>query len=156
MNDSEQRKITVYFGCSMRGGDALVAREKLAEFPKIIKAIGCRVASDHPTQPGIIERERLLAETDIHDRDYHWLRESDLGIFEISNPSLGVGSEVSDMVHLNKPVLLLYRSDLEDSISAYLRGKTGSQFVETPLECYAYQNFTDAEVRIREFIRKYK
>lgn len=77
---------------------------------------------------------------------------SGLGVFEISNPGLGVGGEISDMIHMVKPVLLLFKQGLEESISAYIRGKVGSRYVESPIECYVYQDLEDARRKIKAFI----
>ena len=144
--------IIVYFGCSMLGGYAAVSREELAGFPKLIAELGYGLASDHQTQPGVLEREAKLKPVFIHDRDYQWLLDSDVGVFEISNPSLGVGSEISDMIYAGKPVLMLFKHGLEEKISAYMRGKAGSQHVACPVECHPYRDLEDAGARIREFI----
>ncbi len=146
------RGVTVYFGCSMLGGYANVSREDLAGFPGMIVEMGHQVASDHQTRPGVIERESKLDPAYIHDRDYQWMLESDIGIFEISNPSLGVGGEISDMIHMGKPVLLLFKKGLEEKVSSYIRGKIGSRFVESPVTCAAYEDQKDAGEWIRRFI----
>jgi len=148
------QRATVYFGCSMAGGYANVRREALAEFPGIIVNLGHRLATDHQTRPGIIEKEAKLQETYIHDRDYRWMMESDLGVFEISNPSLGVGGEISDMIHMGKPVLLLFKKGLGKRVSAYIRGKCGSSFVRSPIECVAYEDMTEVGEAIRGFISR--
>jgi hypothetical protein len=145
-------RVTVYFGCSMLGGYAVVSRKDLAHFPKLITELGYRLASDHQTQPGVLKREAKLDPTFIHDRDYQWLLDSDVGVFEISNASLGVGSEISDMIYAGKPVLMLFKHGLEDKISAYLRGKAGSKYVTSPIECHAYRDLKDAGDKIRAFI----
>lgn len=150
--EKKTRKIVVYFGCSMLGGYALVSREDIAGFPKLIQKLGYRLASDHQTQPGVLEREAKLKPVFIHDRDYQWLLDSDVGVFEISNPSLGVGSEISDMIYAGKPVLMLFKHGLEERISAYMRGKAGSKYVTCPVECHSYRDLEDAGAKIREFI----
>jgi len=150
VNMSERLK--VYFGCSMRGGYANVRREVLAELPKMIVELGHRLATDHQTQPGILEKEAQYEHVYIHDRDYRWMMESDFGVFEISNPSLGVGGEISDMIHMGKPVLLLFDKSSEEKVSAFIRGKCGSSFVNSPLECVAYQDLEEARESIRRFI----
>jgi hypothetical protein len=146
------QKVTVYFGCSMLGGYANLRREDLAEFPKVILELGHRLATDHQTQPGIIEKEAVLEQAYIHDRDYRWMMESDLGVFEISNPSLGVGGEISDMIHMGKPVLLLFKKGLEKKVSAYILGKCGSRFVTSPVESAVYGDMKEARELIRRFI----
>jgi hypothetical protein len=146
------KRITVYFGCSMLGGYSAVSREEIARLHKLIAQMGYRLASDHQTQPGVLEREAKLEPAFIHDRDYQWLLDSEVGIFEISNPSLGVGSEISDMISAYKPVLMLYKQGLKEKISAYLRGKVGSKYVTCPVECHAYSDLDDAGRRIKAFI----
>jgi len=152
VGEKKTRKIVVYFGCSMHGGYALVSSQDIAGFPKLIRNLGYRLASDHQLQPGVLEREAKLEPVFIHDRDYQWLLDSDVGVFEISNPSLGVGSEISDMIYAGKPLLLLFKQGLEERISAYLRGKAGSKYVACPVECHPYKDLDDARSRIKVFI----
>ena len=152
VGEKKTRKIVVYFGCSMHGGYALVSSQDIAGFPKLIQKLGYRLASDHQLQPGVLEREAKLEPAFIHDRDYQWLLDSDVGVFEVSNPSLGVGSEISDMIYAGKPILMLFKHGLEDKISAYLRGKAGSKYVTCPVECHPYRDLEDAGARIKEFI----
>ena len=144
--------VKVFFGCAMRGGQEIVSREELERFPDVIEELGYELASRHQTQKGIVEKENRLTKTHIHDRDYNWELESDVGVFEISNPSLGVGGEIFDMIHLGKPVLCLFKRGLEDKVSAYVQGKMNSQYVKTPFECYAYTSLEDAKEEIRKFI----
>ena len=143
--------VKIFFGCSMRGGYDAVSREELARFRQIIEKLGYELASQHQTQDWE-KSEAKLTKTDIHDRDYLWEIESDCGIFEISNASLGVGGEISDMIHLGKPVLCLFKKGLEDKISAYIQGKMGSQYVTTPFESYAYETLDEAKDRIKAFV----
>jgi 2'-deoxynucleoside 5'-phosphate N-hydrolase len=142
----------IYFGCSMLGGCPHVSREILVEFPRIIKSLGYQLASEHQTCPGVIEAEACLNPTYIHDRDYAWLLESHAGIFEISNPSLGVGAEISDMIRVGKPVLMLYQEELESLVSAYIRGKCGSRYVKSPVVCRSYRDMAMAEDIVAEFM----
>ncbi len=136
----------------MLGGYGLVSREEIAGFPKLIQKLGYRLASDHQTQQGVLEREAKLEPSFIHDRDFQWLLDSDVGVFEISNPSLGVGSEIPDMIYAEKPVLMLFKHGLEEKISSYLRGKAGSKYVACRVECHPYRDLVDAGAKIRDFI----
>ena len=145
----------IFFGCAMLGGYPNVSREVLAEFPRIIRGLGYVLISDHQTRPGVIEEEASMDPAYIHDRDYAWLMEADGGVFEISNPSLGVGGEISDMIHLGKPVLLLFREGLEARVSAYTSGKCGSRYVKSPVVCQPYGDIAGAGARIEEFVRRY-
>ena len=100
--------VKVFFGCSMRGGYGSVSKSDLAKIPDIIEGLGYELASRHQTGEWK-QSEASQTKTGIHDRDYTWEIESDCGVFEISNPSLGVGGEISDMIGLKKPVLCLFR-----------------------------------------------
>lgn len=145
--------VNIYFGCSMRGGHNLVSEEDLAKLPQIIESLGYTLPSKHQTQKGIIKEENKLTKKHIHDRNYNRMLGSDAGVFEISNPSLGVGGEISDLVNLKKPVLCLFKKGLEDTVSAYIQGKMGSEFITSPFEVYAYIDLTDAKEKIDSFVK---
>ncbi|MCX6798529.1 MAG: nucleoside 2-deoxyribosyltransferase [Candidatus Diapherotrites archaeon] len=136
----------------MRGGYANVSRAELAKLVGIIEQLGLELVSTHQTQKGVLEKEKRLASEEIHDRDYAWLKEADAGIFEVSNPSLGVGAEISDIVHLGKPILCLYKKEFEPVISAYILGKERSRAVETIFECRAYATLAEAKKIIKNFV----
>ena len=129
-----------------------MSKEEIARLQKRVAELGYRLASDHQTQPGVLEREAKMGTVFIHDRDYQWLLDSDVGVFEISNPSLGVGSEISDMIYAGKPVLMLFKRGLQDKISSYIRGKVGSKYVSGPIECHAYKDLHEAGSKIRAFV----
>lgn len=147
-------KLKVFFGCSMRGGQAVVSREELAQFPEIIESLGFVLASKHQTEKGVLEKENALTPVAIHDRDYDWLLASDVGVFEISNPSLGVGAEIADMLHMGKPVLCLFSGD-KDKVSAYIRGKEGSKHITTSFAAKRYASLAEAKRLIEDFVTRH-
>jgi nucleoside 2-deoxyribosyltransferase len=59
---------------------------------------------------------------DIYTRDVRWIRESDVLIAEVSQPSIGVGYEIAYAEACGKPILALYCLDAEKSISAMISG----------------------------------
>ena len=148
--------LKVYFGCSMRGGYPNVSFEDLAEIARVIEDLGFYLESHHQTDKKYISHEEHVHnkkhETIIHDRDYDWMKEADIGIFEISNHSLGTGAEISDMIHMGKPVLCLYKHGLKDKVSRYVMGKHGSHHVSTKFEVYEYQTIGDAKYGIKKFV----
>lgn len=150
----DQNKKIVFFGCSIRGGHSFVPRDDLAKIIEIIENNNCILISKHQIQIDIIEKENLLIKEEIHDRDYEWLLESDFGIFEISNPSLGVGSEIADMVNIGKPVLCLFKEGIRENVSAYILGKEKSKYVNTIFECHSYGSLGEVEEIIKIFIKK--
>src|SRR3989338_8730502 len=135
----------IFFGCSMRGGYHHVSKEHLLHIPSIIRSLGHSLSIDHQLKDGIIELENKLPTSSIHDRDYEAIRAADLGIFEISNASSGVGSEIADMLHLGKPVLCLYRADLELQVSRYVLGKQGSAYVTSVFQASPYTSLDDIQ-----------
>lgn len=134
-----------FFSCSMRGGFGRLAQEELRKIPDIIEELGMVVISKHQTNGNFMENESRLTEEAIHDRDYRWLTEADLVIAEITNPSLGVGAEIADAVHLGIPVLCVYKRECEQQISAYIRGKAG-------VVSRAYSDHEELQEIIMEFV----
>jgi nucleoside 2-deoxyribosyltransferase len=134
----------VFFSCSMRGGYGRVTQAELRQIPDIIEALGLEVISRHQTTENFMDSESKLTDTEIHDRDYRWLQDADLVIAEITNPSLGVGAEIADAVHLGIPVLCVYKREFENQISAYISGKTG-------VFCRAYADYDELKEAIKEF-----
>jgi hypothetical protein len=139
----------------MRGGYGYVSREQLSRFPAIITSLGHKLATNHQTSFNWAEIEAGMDYVYIHDRDFEGLKKSTVGIFEISNPSLGVGAEISDMILLGKPVMCLIKKGLESHVSAYIQGKKGSKFVKTPFECYEYDGMEHAKELIKKFVDKH-
>ncbi len=142
--------VKIYFGCSIRGGHSNVSIEELAYIVHEIKALGYTLMSE------LSENGNFIVDKDaeVHDLDYGWMKDADAGIFEISNPSLGVGAEVSDMVTLKKPVLCLYKKGVK-KISRYIIGKMNSKYVKSPVEVYEYQTLGEAKYAIKKFMEEH-
>ena len=139
----------------MRGGFGLVSQDDLRQLQRSVKDLGHQLVTEHQTSPTFKTDEAPNTNTHIHDRDYSFLVRARIGIFEISNPSLGVGGEISDMIHLGKPVLCLLKKGLEANVSAYTQGKQGSEYISTPFECYSYESVEEAKNKMRQFIDCY-
>jgi nucleoside 2-deoxyribosyltransferase len=93
-----------------------------------------RVLTEHLGSNEEIEsKDRILSNKEIHDRDLQWIIESDLLVAEVTIPSLGVGYEIGRAIEMNKPVLCLFQTDSEFTLSAMI---AGSDKVET--KYYAY------------------
>ena len=144
----------VFFGCSMRWWYQNVSIDELAKIPNIIEWLWFQIASRHQTQNDWKEKEWSMENLSIHDRDYQRLQESDFWIFEISNPSLWVWWEISDMLNLWKPVLCLFKSWLEEVVSAYILWKKWSDFIRWKLEFRSYKDLNDTKNIISEFVKE--
>jgi hypothetical protein len=147
--------VKVFFGCSLRGGYQIISREKIVEIVKKIESLGHILATKHQIDPLIFEKQKNFTMVEIHDLEYSRMIESDVGIFEVTNPSLGVGSEVSDMVYMGKPVLCLYKRDMQNLVSAQILGKEGSRHVIGVYECHAYETLDELVEIIIRFIETY-
>ena len=51
-----------------------------------------------------------------------WLEEADILIAEVTTPSLGVGYEIGRFENLGKPILGLFQSSAQKSLSAMIAG----------------------------------
>jgi nucleoside 2-deoxyribosyltransferase len=135
----------VFFSCSMSGGYGRLAQDELRKILDIIEALGMIVISKHQIDKNFVENESTLTEKRIHDRDYQWLQEADLVVAEITNPSLGVGAEIADAVHLGIPVLCVYKKEYEHQTSSYIRGKAG-------VVCRAYSDYEELKEVLKELM----
>lgn len=96
----------IYFCGSISGG-----RKYLETYKRIVdhlKAEGHCVLTEHVARPDVLDFEKEFTAEQIYSRDIEWLDECDCVIAEVSNPSLGVGYEISYALHQYTPVLCIY------------------------------------------------
>ena len=137
------QELKIYFAGSIRGG-----REFSDTYLKMIRMLQSfgRVFTEHVGDPENINRDdKSLSDREIHDRDMDWLRQSDLLIAEVSVPSLGVGYEIGRAIHLEKPVLCLFRKDMATRLSAMISGSKD-------LNCYEYTDLGEVRSVVGRFI----
>ena len=140
----------VYFGCSMRGGYNNVARVSLEQIPDIIESLWHIIPSKHQIHSDRRDSEDLLSNDFIHDRNYNWIKQADVWVFEISNPSLWVGAEISDMLQKRKHVLCLCKYGLD--VSAYVLWKQWSDYVTWDLDIHTYETLDELKQIISNFL----
>ncbi|MEA3514119.1 MAG: nucleoside 2-deoxyribosyltransferase [Nanoarchaeota archaeon] len=113
----------IYFAGSIRGG-----RDDVDWYHQIIdylKKYG-KVLTEHVGDKNLKPfGEKGLKESDIHDRDFGWMLQSDVVIAEVSIPSLGVGYEIARAIENGKRVLCLYRPKDGKMLSAMIAGSDG-------------------------------
>ena len=114
---SKQRKF--FFAGSIRGGDKYASSYK--DILDYLRNYG-EVASEHLDKKTVVEKAGSSGDEDIYARDVRWIRESDVLIAEVSQPSIGVGYEIAYAEALGKPILALYCLDAEKTISAMISG----------------------------------
>jgi len=109
-----------YFCGSIRGGRQLAPVYK--EIIGLLQAHG-KVLTEHlGDDQEIISKDRILTDKEIHDRDLHWIVDSDLVVAEVTVPSLGVGYEIGRAIHMGKPVLCLFNGGEGQALSAMIAG----------------------------------
>ncbi len=135
----------IYFACAMHGSFSNTGFSTLKELRTALQQAGFTLVTTHQTEDNIKEIEEPLGSEHIYKRDRKWIEECDIVVAEISNPSLGVGAEITDAIYLNKPVIGLYATEGKN-ISMYTRGqlKANKNCTET--------KYTDTE----DFIKKVK
>ncbi|KAK7815521.1 hypothetical protein U0070_005633 [Myodes glareolus] len=118
---AEQGSCSVYFCGSIRGGredQALYARivSRLRRYGKVLTE---HVAAAEPDPRG---EEAAGGDQLIHEQDLAWLRQADVVVAEVTQPSLGVGYELGWAVALGKQILCLFRPQSGRVLSAMIRG----------------------------------
>uniref|UniRef100_A0A671Y4A6 2'-deoxynucleoside 5'-phosphate N-hydrolase 1 n=1 Tax=Sparus aurata TaxID=8175 RepID=A0A671Y4A6_SPAAU len=116
------RRMKVYFCGSIRGG-----RDDVLLYRKIVEKLQSygTVLTEHVSSTELSDRgEDASAAGDraIHDRDVDWLRQSDVVVAEVTQPSLGVGYELGRAVDMKKKIFCLFRPSSGRCLSAMIRG----------------------------------
>jgi nucleoside 2-deoxyribosyltransferase len=91
----------------------------------MIKLLGNygNVLTEHLGSDELIQsQDRILTDMEIHDRDMQWIGESDVLVAEVTVPSLGVGYEIGRAIEMGKPVLTLFLSGGQYTLSAMIAG----------------------------------
>ncbi len=127
----------VYFGCSIRGG-----RDNAHLYQNIVDAIkssGAEVLSElfadtKVTPDRGIGAKKNMSSHDIWKWDLDWVREADVLIMEVTQPSLGVGYEIAKAEEWGKPILALFYEPSDGKLSAMIEGSdmTQTEYYSTP------------------------
>ena len=126
--------IKVYFCGSIKGGrqDRKIYEELIHHISKYAEVLTEHIADANAAL------DHHLTDKEIHDRDIEWLRESDLIIAEVTQPSLGVGYEIGRALEWGKPIVALYRNNEEKKLSAMIAGVDA-------IQVYLYNDLSDAK-----------
>lgn len=112
--------LRIYFSGSISGG-----REDQSTYRGLIRLLSRfgRVLTEHIGDAELAATgEDDMSDQEIYERDMEWLRAADVLVAEVSIPSLGVGYEIAQMEHLEKPILCLYREIPGRRLSAMMAG----------------------------------
>src|SRR3989339_584703 len=136
--------INIYFAGSIRGGQG--SKSDYQWLIQALKQFGT-VLTEHIADDHLLKNEQLLTDAQIHDRDFAWLKESQLVVAEITQPSLGVGYELAQAMFLKKPVLCLFNTTKGNRPSAMIAGQPYYQLI-------GYQEVTSTLKLIEEYINR--
>ncbi|XP_034407235.1 2'-deoxynucleoside 5'-phosphate N-hydrolase 1 [Cyclopterus lumpus] len=140
----------VYFCGSIRGG-----REDAHVYRRIVQKLQSygSVLTEHVSCSEISEKgeDAVGGDRAIHDRDVRWLRECDVVVAEVTQPSLGVGYELGRAVTMETKVLCLFRPASGRSLSAMIRGAEDS-------DRFVVKDYKEDEVEnvLEEFFNRLK
>ncbi len=110
----------IYFAGSVCGGRA--DQELYLDIIKELQKYGT-VLTEHIGRKELSSYgETRYTEDFILTRDVDWIKESDVIVAEVTQPSLGVGYELGVAESLGKKVYCLYRSQEGKRLSAMIRG----------------------------------
>jgi nucleoside 2-deoxyribosyltransferase len=131
----------VYFACSIRGGG------DKSVYPALIEIISkqAELLTEIFASDALRPHGSPLPENQIWERDIAWIKEADVVIAEVSNPSLGVGYEIAKAEEWGKPVLALYHAMPDRKLSAMISGSPHTTIVE-------YEDVDELAEPIREFL----
>jgi nucleoside 2-deoxyribosyltransferase len=115
----------IYFCGSIAGG-----RQNAAVYRAIVdhlEAMSHEVLTRHVARPDVLNWEQTRTPQEVYARDMAWLHQCDVVVAEVTSPSLGVGYEIAEALHLGKPVLCVYREGIV--LTKLLTGNTESGIV---------------------------
>lgn len=118
----------IYFAGSIRGG-----RQDKDLYLEIIEYLKQKheVLTEHIGNKELNEfGESTITDEYIFNRDINWLKESNIIVAEVTNPSLGVGYELGLAEILNKKIICLYRTQENKKLSAMINGNNNITVIE--------------------------
>jgi nucleoside 2-deoxyribosyltransferase len=117
----------VYFACSIKGGGDTSNYLTILE---TIKKAGGDVLSEVFVHDAINFGGSPLPADQIYARDVQMIKDADVVIAEVSNPSLGVGYELAYAEKLGRPILCLFDKTSGRTLSAMISGNSYNKIVE--------------------------
>ncbi len=110
----------IYFAGSIRGG-----RDDKEIYLAIIKELQSygQVLTEHIGDASLTSFGEVgTTDQSIFERDMNWVKESDIVVAEVTNPSLGVGYELGQAEAMGKKIICLYRKVEGKRLSAMISG----------------------------------
>lgn len=126
MDPAIEEEMKIYFAASIRGG-----RDYSLEYKAIVAELCSygEVLTEHITDDMPDDRGENISDIDIFERDTRWLRESDIIVAEVTQPSLGVGYEIALGESLGKRIICLFKQK-SGNLSAMIKGNRKLEVLE--------------------------
>ena len=136
----------IYFGFTVAGDrSSLAAAKRMVD---LLEALGHEVLTRHLVLDDAGESDRRIGPREVYERDLGWLCQCELFIGEVSGSSFGIGYEAGYVLGATeKPVVLLYRREVEKRISLMITGNTHPRCKLVPYGC-----IEEAEGALRELM----
>lgn len=117
-------KLKIYFAGAICGG-----RDKAEDYKKIADYIEeyAEILDKHVVDPKLNVTGESIKATEIYERDIKWIKQSDIVIAEVTNPSLGVGYEIGYAEKLGKKIICLCEKNA--NLSAMISGNPNLDIV---------------------------
>lgn len=142
----------VYFACSITGGrDHAYLYQDIADS---IKEHGAELLSELFASTDIDAKKGIgvkknMSKRDIWEWDLNWVREADVIVAEVTQPSLGVGYELGKAEEWDKPILALFYEPSGNRLSSMIEGSDN-------IETVYYSSKAQAHEAIKQFISKHQ
>ena len=126
MDPAIEEEMKIYFAASIRGG-----RDYVLDYKAIISELHTygKVLTEHIADDKLDDRGENISETAIFERDTGWLKESDIIVAEVTQPSLGVGYEIALGESLGKRIICLFKQK-SGNLSAMIKGNRKLEVLE--------------------------
>ena len=126
MDPTIKEEMKIYFAASIRGG-----RDYARDYKIIISQLSIygKVLTEHIADDKLDDQGENISETAIFERDTGWLRESDIIVAEVTQPSLGVGYEIALGESLGKRIICLFKQQ-SGNLSAMIKGNRKLEVLE--------------------------
>ncbi len=134
----------VYFACSIRGG-----RDDVQTYESIVGYLNpkCILLTEVFADKKLTSEGMNKPSEEIWKVDLEWLKDADLVVAEVTNPSLGVGYEIAKAEAMDKPILALFRNDGTRRLSAMIEGSPNIHVVY-------YETVEEVEQSIEAFLKE--
>ena len=138
--------MNIYFSCSITGGRE--DQDIYAQIVHFLQEYEYKVLTAHLAYKKVIAEEADLTPIEVYRRDMTWVSNCDVLIAEVSTPSHGVGYEIAEAIHYNKPVFCCYKKGRK--VSKIITGNTNEKY-----RVFCYKSTKALFYEINDFLEEF-